>query len=674
MSVLENPKAHTVARDLSRKSLYWFARYMFKTRKGFKWQHAPHHPVICRALMRVFRGECKRLIINIPPRYSKTELAVVNFVPWAMGHVPDAEFIHTSYGYPLVCRNSREARQMIECETYRQIFPNTVVADGSVDEWHTTKGGVFYAKQSGGPITGFGAGKLRPGFGGALIIDDPHKADDIRHDNLRTVPIKGYQDTLQSRLNDPDNTPVIVIMQRLHEEDLAGWMLAGGTGEEWELISLPALAEADDLLGRAPGEALWPQKHTVEMLRVMERVMPMVYAGQYQQRPSPAEGLIFKPDNLVYVDKAPPVKRWARAWDLAATKDGGDWTRGGKLGLCEDGRLVIADMQGTQGSPDEVETLVKSTANMDGRDTRVSIPQDPGQAGKAQITTYSRLLHGFILEFTPEEGSKETRADPLASQVNLGNVLIVRGEWNASLVHEMRQFPNGKYDDQVDALSRAYRNLIGDQTGDAFFIMDTLLMASAPVEPPSHCDAIFATIASNTKTGKPGDAASVVFWAVDKHAAPFPLLALDWDLVQVDVATNGAWLASIYQRLEEMAAAHHPRHGSLGVFVDDSGTGAVLLQQAERYGFAQPIESRLTTMGKSERAISISGYVMGGEVKLSTQAYERVTTHKQITRNQLIGELLAFRVGAKDDAITQDTLLEAFSYGVALGVGTPTGF
>lgn len=677
MSLLETPGGMTVAAEMARADLYWFSRIMFKARRGFKWQHAMHHPVVCKALMRVYEGTCRRLIINMPPRYSKTELAVVNFVPWALGHCPDAEFIHVSYALDLVRANSYQAREIVWHPTYRQIFPKTLIDPniGGADDWRTTDGGVLYARQSGGPITGFGAGKKRPGFGGALLIDDPHKADDIRHDAKRLIPIHHYQNTLQSRLNDPENTPVIVVMQRLHEEDLTGWLLSGGTGEEWELVCIPALAEdEDDILGRKPGQALWPEMHSAERLRAMEKAMPSVFAGQYQQRPAPAEGLIFKPENLVYVDAPPPDVRWCRGWDLAATKDGGDWTRGAKLGLTKDLRLIIGDMQGVQGTPDEVEALIKSTAAMDGRDVRISIPQDPAQAGKAQVVSYTRLLHGHILEFSREEGSKETRADALASQVNLGNVMVVRGDWNAAMVHEMRMFPNGKFDDQIDAMTRAYRNLLLDQAGDAFFAVEPLLAGGAPVDLPTHCDAVFATIASNTKTGKPGDAVAVVYWVWDKLTGPWALICEDWELLQVEAASVEAWLPGVHEHLAELARRCGARSGSIGMFCDDSGTGTVLLQHAQRFGGAHAIESRLTSMGKAERAVSVSPYLIGGRVKLAAPAFERVSTFRGITRNHLIGELLAFRVGAKDDAATQDTLLEACMYGAAIGVGTPAGF
>ena len=445
------PDESFVAGELAKADLYFFSRWMFHARRKYQWLRSPHHKIICDALMRVFRGECKRLIINIPPRYSKTELAVVNFIAWAMGQVPDAEFIHASYAAPLALNNSSGVRALLQHEAFQKIFPGCKLASEAKAHWTTTAGGVMYAAGAGGTITGFGAGKHREGFGGAIIIDDPHKPDEARSDVMRQGVIDWFQNTLESRKNSPQ-TPVILIMQRLHEEDLAGWLIDGGNGEEWEHVCLPAIQ--DD------GTALWPAKHDIETLRRMERAAPYVFAGQYQQRPAPAEGGVIKPDNIQVVDAIPAETiKWVRGWDLASTVDG-DYTAGGKLGKLPDGRFIIADMVRLRCGPDERDTALKNTASRDGRGVRISIPQDPGQAGKTQVLYLTRSLAGYNVITSPESGDKITRAEPLAAQINVGNVLMLRGPWNDELIAEMRMFPNGKNDDQVDSLSRAFSELI----------------------------------------------------------------------------------------------------------------------------------------------------------------------------------------------------------------------
>ncbi len=211
-----------VAAEMARQDMYFFSRWMFQQRRGFQWRRAPHHRLICDALMRVFRGECTRLIINIPPRYSKTELAVVMFIAWCLGKVPDAEFIHTSYSATLAANNSANVRDLVTHEAYREVFPGVALQDESRAHWSTTAGGVMYATGAQGTITGFGAGKMREGFGGAIVIDDPHKADEARSDVVRQGVIDWFVNTLESRKNDPERTPIILIMQRLHEQDLSG--------------------------------------------------------------------------------------------------------------------------------------------------------------------------------------------------------------------------------------------------------------------------------------------------------------------------------------------------------------------------------------------------------------------------------------------------------------------
>lgn len=453
-----NPRERFVAAELARSDLYFFARWMFLQRRGFQWRRSAHHRQVCGALMKVYRGECTRLVINIPPRYSKTELAVVNFVAWTLGQCPDAEFIHASYSATLAANNSAAVRSLVQHEAYREIFPEVTLADEARAHWTTKAGGVVYATGAAGTITGFGAGKMRGGFGGAIIIDDPHKADEARSDIVRQGVIDWFQNTIESRKNDPVRTPIIVVMQRLHEHDLAGWLLAGGNGEQWDSLALSAWQDAANTM------PLWPEKHSADELRRMEKASPYHFAGQYRQCPAPPEGGIFKPDQLVVVDAVPSGTRWARGWDLGATMSG-DWTAGAKLGLLPDDRLIIGDMVRLQAGPDERDAAIVRAAASDGVEVRQSIPQDPGQAGKTQVLDLTRKLAGRSVHSSPETGSKITRAEPLASQVNVGNVLMLRRPWNDKLVDEMRLFPNGRWDDQIDALSRAYAVLMTQGRG-----------------------------------------------------------------------------------------------------------------------------------------------------------------------------------------------------------------
>jgi predicted phage terminase large subunit-like protein len=210
---------------------------------------------------------------------------------------------------------------------------------------------------------------------------------------------------------------------------------------------------------------LWPQKHSIETLRQMEKAAPYVFAGQYLQKPAPPQGGLFKPDCLIPIEALPAINiEWVRGWDLAASVDG-DYTAGAKLGKLPDGRFVIADMVRSRLMPDTRDAILQNIAKKDGVATRISLPQDPGQAGKTQILYLTRQLAGFSVKTSPESGDKITRAMPLAAQINVGNVLMLKGSWNESMINEMQLFPNGTYDDQIDALSRAFETLMGSKFG-----------------------------------------------------------------------------------------------------------------------------------------------------------------------------------------------------------------
>ncbi|MDX8384070.1 MAG: hypothetical protein R8M45_08310, partial [Ghiorsea sp.] len=209
-----------------------------------------------------------------------TEIAVVNFMAWSMGLFPDSEFIHASYSKRLATNNAYKTRALMMSEAYQAVFPHVALKDDSKakDEFRTTQGGIVYATGADGTITGYGAGKVRHGFGGALIIDDAHKANQAKSDVMLQNVIDWYQSTIESRLNSKE-TPIIVIMQRLHENDLSGWLLAGGTGEDWEHLCIPAIN--DD------GEPLWAHKHDLTTLNRMMNADPYMFAGQYMQTPTP---------------------------------------------------------------------------------------------------------------------------------------------------------------------------------------------------------------------------------------------------------------------------------------------------------------------------------------------------------------------------------------------------
>ena len=425
---------------------------MFRARKGADMLHNWHQEAICNALEKVVIGRTKRLIINIPPRSGKTELAVINFIAWATGIYPDSEWIHASYSKRLATNNTYGVREVMRHEVYREIFPWVKIRDDSSakDEFRTEQGGVVYATGSDGSITGRGAGGMSGRFHGAIVIDDPHKAGEANSDIMRQNVIDWFSTTMESRKNSQE-TPIIVIKQRLHENDLSGWLLNGGNGEEWEHLNIPALTN--------DGESFWEAQFPLATLRRMEQAAPYVFAGQYMQSPAPLDGGIFKPGRLQIVDAIPAERiQWVRGWDLGATV-GGDPTAGAKIGAMPDGRFIIADIAHGDMGPDDRDAVIRNTSAADSAEVLISLPQDPGQAGKVQVLHMARMLQGYRVHTSPESGDKVTRAEPFASQVNVGNVLMLRGSWNHGLIEEMRMFPNGKHDDRIDACSRAFNTL-----------------------------------------------------------------------------------------------------------------------------------------------------------------------------------------------------------------------
>lgn len=212
-----------------------------------------------------------------------------------------------------------------------------------------------------------------------------------------------------------------------------------------------------------------------------------------------------------------------------------------------------------------------------------------------------------------------------------------------------------------------------DWSGAAFFARDKFLVDGQPVEYPTRCDGVFAVIDTAVKTKTENDGTGVTFFARSQHGA-LPLVVLDWDLLQIEGAMLETWLPNVFRLLEELAKRCGARYGSLGAFIEDKASGSILLQQAARRNWpATAIDSKLTAVGKDERAISVSGYHYRGLVKMSRQAYERTSTYKGTTRNHLLGQVVGFRIGDKD-ATREDDLLDTYCYGLAIGLGDRDGY
>ena len=366
------------------KSLLFHTRFFFKDQYNRKFIVGDHHTIICEALERVLKGELKRLIINVAPRYGKTELAVKSLISHGLALNPSAKFIHLSYADNLALDNSESVKDLIQSELYQTVFPEVQIKKDSraKDKWYTTKNGGVLARSASGQVTGFGAGQVdeeldeflndisqeglddldkKLNFGGAIIIDDPVKPDDADSDTLREKVNNRYDSTIKNRVNSR-NTPIIVIMQRLHPMDLSGYLQRDNEEDEWEVIELPCI--------KADGTPLWEFKHTIEELLRLKKANEIVFERQYMQNPMPKHGLMFPLKDLNYFD----INNTAGLNDPDFTfvpcdpaNEGGDDFAGGVFKLIGDKIFLTDVLYNTDGADSNeialVEMIKQSKAN-----------------------------------------------------------------------------------------------------------------------------------------------------------------------------------------------------------------------------------------------------------------------------------------------------------------------
>ncbi|HVZ09335.1 phage terminase large subunit [Rhodopila sp.] len=391
----------------------------------------------------------------MPPGSAKSTYSSIIFPSWWFTQFPQSSVIIASHSAALATYFSRKVRILVE-EKLPSLGFSVRTANRSLESWTTTEGGEFLAVGVHAGIAGRRAD--------LIIIDDPIGSQvDAESQSRRDYLWEWFRADLVTRLRPGGR--IAVVMTRWHVDDLSGRLMAQ-SGADWRAVRLPALAEAQDPLGRPIGAALWPEWEPLDaLLRKRQEIGERMWAALFQQNPQPAVGRLFSVDRLETVNPGQDRTLIAtvRGWDLAATaasqRNDPDWTVGVKLGLLADHRYIILDVVRLRGSPREVEDLIVSTARCDGSGVIISIPEDPGQAGKSQMAYLTRQLGGFVVLSTRETGSKATRAMPLASQMEAGNVLITEAFWNAILIDELRDFPFGRKDDQVDALVRAFMTI-----------------------------------------------------------------------------------------------------------------------------------------------------------------------------------------------------------------------
>lgn len=421
---------------------------------------ARHLDLLNRKLLAVAAGALLRLCVFMPPRSGKSELCSHWFPTWMIGNFPESRIILASYEASFAASWGRKVRDSLDFARTSGVFSTALRRDlSSASEWEVEKyGGGMFTAGVGGALTGRGAS--------LLVVDDPVKnAEEANSEVFREKTWEWFATTAFTRL-EPD-AAAIVIQTRWHQDDLGGRIESGMTSEEfggepWEVLRLPAVALEDDPLGRAPGEALWPERFDVEALAAIKaQIGSYAFQALYQGSPTPREGAAFRRSWFQIVDAAPADANRVRFWDRGATKTG-DPTAGVRMSRNGTGRLYIEDVQRLAGRPLEIEHLVKQTAELDGRETPVWMEQEPGSSGVDTIDHYTRqVLPGWAFRGKRSTGDKVTRADPLAAQAEAGNVCLVRGDWNETFLDEAANFPFGEHDDQIDAASGAFGILAG---------------------------------------------------------------------------------------------------------------------------------------------------------------------------------------------------------------------
>lgn len=417
----------------------------------------PHLRLVLDVLAQVTAGEQRRVIIEMPPRHGKSELVTVRYAAYRLERDPRERVMLGAYSQILANKFSRRTRRLVA--------GRLALSDerAAAEEWELPEGGGLRAAGVGGGITGQGAD--------LVLLDDPVKSrEEAESPAYRDRVWDWYTNDLYTRLE--PGAAIILIMTRWHQDDLAGRLLASEEGDQFLEIKLPAEAEPGDLLGRAVGAALCPERFDAAALQAIHRVLGNDYFALYQQHPTARGGGLFKehwflPDGLVGAVPAQALRvRW---WDLAITEDGGDWTVG--LLLARVGPLFyVEDVVRGQWAGTERDRRIRAAAARDAQRYGLGAvvnygPQEPAQAGKSAAAAFIRLLAGYSVAVRVESGSKQLRAGPVASQAGAGNVKLLRAAWTAGFLQELCSFPGSGHDDQVDALANAFHVLAEDLAG-----------------------------------------------------------------------------------------------------------------------------------------------------------------------------------------------------------------
>lgn len=404
--------------------------------------------------MQVERGEIDRLIITMPPRHGKTELASIRFPAWYLGRNPDKRIIAASYAAGLAYRISRQARNVVGGQGWP--FPQRLADDlAQVQQWDLAgQRGGYIAAGAGGAITGSGAH--------LLLIDDPIKnQEDADSAAMRDKLWEWYTSTAYTRLE--EGGAVAVIQTRWHAADLAGRLLAAQAqgGDQWTVLHLPALADVGDPLGREPGAALWPEKYdTAALERIKQAVGSRVFAALYQGQPSNDDSALLKREWWRYYQIAPAhCDQVIQSWDM--TFKGGvanDYVVGQVWGKVGADCYLLDQVRGRMDFPATLTAIRDLTARWPQAQTK--LVEDTAN-GPAVIATLTREIPGLVA--VRPEGGKVARVNAIAGLIEAHNVYLpdpALHPWSGEFVEEATAFPTGAHDDMVDAMSQGLVRLM----------------------------------------------------------------------------------------------------------------------------------------------------------------------------------------------------------------------
>ena len=448
----------------ARVDFWCFVELMFPVLyPGQKLVYAPYLEVIATLLMQVGKRRYRNVIINLPPRHMKSALASILYPAWRLGRDPTVKFICISYGDDLAHDLSAQTRKVMRSPLYKLIFPGTVLDKSAVDHIRTTMGGHRYATAVGSDITGFGAD--------VIIIDDPVQPEDALSERVKQQVRDWVNSSVYTRFNDPSRGALVLVMHRLAPDDLSGTMEPSADF----VLKLPLVAEIKEtytrpgrtIMQRWPGEPLNPSRLSVADIEALQaRIAPHVFASQYQQRPETGGSGYCSIDRLVRYAEAPPFELTVHSWDIASTKGGGDWTVCAKFGLAKDTDgcdiLYLTDIVRMQVElPDVREAMIA----LDAFDKPAIIVMDGNGIGRGP---YQDLWAKGFRHLLPGESMTSSASDNLKIRrfseglFNLYDGLVRLPDAMPgleTLLAEIAAFPDGKHDDQVDALSyvAAYR-------------------------------------------------------------------------------------------------------------------------------------------------------------------------------------------------------------------------